>query len=115
MVIYGDGSQTRDFVFVEDVVEALVLAATASSVNRAVINIGSGQEISINELASLVMRTTGKRVNVLHNQEHSGGVSRLVADVHQAQKLLRWTSKTETEQGLRLTLQHDPRFAHSKP
>ena len=115
MVIYGDGSQTRDFVFVDDVVEALLLAATASSVNRAVINIGSGQEVSINDLASQVMRTTGKRVNVLHNQEHSGGVSRLVADVRQAQKLLGWTPRTEIEQGMQLTLQRDPRFAHNKP
>lgn len=110
LVIFGDGSQTRDFVYVDDVVEALVLAATAGDVNRAVINIGSGQGVSINELAAKVAQVTGKRVNVLHNQAQPGGVSRLVADVTRAQQLLGWTPRTDLEQGLRLTLERDPRF-----
>jgi UDP-glucose 4-epimerase len=110
LVILGDGTQTRDFVYVDNVVDALVLAATATDVNRAVINIGSGQEVSINELAAMVARVTGKRANVLHNRTHSGGVSRLVADVKLAQTLLGWAPRTSLEEGLRLTLEHDPRF-----
>jgi UDP-glucose 4-epimerase len=110
LVIFGDGAQTRDFVYVDDVVDALVLAATASDVNRAVINIGSGQEVSINDLAAKVARVTGKKVNVLHNRGQSGGVSRLVADVTLARELLDWTPRTGLEQGLRLTLENDPRF-----
>ncbi len=110
LVIFGDGTQTRDFVFVEDVLDALVAAATATDVNRAVINIGSGQEVSINELASLVARVTGKELSVLRNTGQSGGVSRLVADVNLAQQLLGWSPHTELEAGLHLTLQRDPRF-----
>jgi UDP-glucose 4-epimerase len=110
VVIFGDGSQSRDFVFLDDVVDALVAAATATDVNRAVINIGSGQEVSINELADSVARVTGRRVNVLHNQTQSGGVSRLLADVNLARQLLGWTPATELEAGLRLTLKHDARF-----
>jgi UDP-glucose 4-epimerase len=110
VVIFGDGTQSRDFVFVNDVVDALVAASTATDVNRAVINIGSGQEISINELADSVVRITGHRLNVLHNQTQSGGVSRLVADVSLARQLLGWTSCTELETGLRLTLERDARF-----
>ena len=110
VVIFGDGSQSRDFVFLDDVVDALAAAATATDVNRAVINIGSGREVSINELADCVARVTGRRVNVLHNQTQPGGVSRLVADVSLARQLLGWRPGTELEVGLRLTLERDPRF-----
>jgi UDP-glucose 4-epimerase len=114
LVIIGDGTQTRDFVFVDDVVDALMAASTATDVNRAVINIGSGQEISINELAGRVVRVAGKRANVLHNLAQPGGVSRLVADVHLARQLLGWAPGTDLDQGLRLTLERDPRFHRDK-
>ncbi|MGD8463010.1 MAG: NAD-dependent epimerase/dehydratase family protein [Anaerolineae bacterium] len=113
LVIFGDGTQTRDFVYVDDVVAALVSAATATAVNRAVINIGSGREISINDLAAQVAQATGQRVSILHNQDHTGGVVRLVADVTQAQKLLAWQPQVQLEEGLRLTLDRDPRFRQS--
>lgn len=114
LVIFGDGTQTRDFVFVDDVVGALLASATARDVNRAVINIGSGQEISINDVAAHVARVTGKRVNVLYNPGQSSGVSRLVADVGRARELLGWMPTTELEEGLRLTLEGDPRFWQGK-
>lgn len=110
LVIFGNGTQTRDFVFLDDTVDALVAAATATDVNRAVINVGSGWEISINDLATRVARVSGKQVSVLHNQGQDGGVSRLVADVRLAQDLLGWEPRTELEEGLRLTLERDPRF-----
>lgn len=110
LVIFGDGTQTRDFVFLDDVVDALVAAATATDVNRAVINVGSGREININDLAACVGRVSGKKISVLHNQGHEVGVSRLVADVGLARELLGWAPHTELEEGLRLTLERDPRF-----
>jgi UDP-glucose 4-epimerase len=110
LVIFGDGTQTRDFVFLDDAVDALVAAATATDVNRAVINVGSGWEISINDLAACVARVSGKQVSVLHNQGQEGGVSRLVADVDVARDLLGWEPRTVLEEGLRLTLERDPRF-----
>jgi UDP-glucose 4-epimerase len=114
LVIFGNGEQTRDFVFVDDVVDALVAAATATDVNRAVINIGCGQEVSINELASDVASLAGKQVHVLHNREHGVGVSRLVADVERARRLLSWTPHTDLKQGLRCTMERDPRFCLGK-
>jgi UDP-glucose 4-epimerase len=97
-----------------DVVDALVAAATASDVNRAVINIGSGQEVSINALAVRVGQVTGKRINILHNRMQLGGVSRLVADVSLARQLLGWSPCTDLDEGLRLTLENDPRFRDRK-
>jgi UDP-glucose 4-epimerase len=110
LVIFGDGTQTRDFVYVDDVVDALVRAATASDANRMVINIGSGCEVSMNELAARVGQATGERVNILHNPAQPGGVSRLVADVRLAHDLLGWTPTTDLTDGLCLTLDRDPRF-----
>jgi len=114
LVILGDGSQTRDFVYVDDVVDALLAAATATAVNRAVINVGSGREISINELAACVARVTGQEVSVLHNRGQSAGVSRLVADVGLAKQLLDWEPHTHLEQGLKLILERDPRFQQNR-
>ena len=60
MVVFGSGAQTRDFVYVDDVVEGLVAAATAPDVDRRIINVGSGRETSINELVEVVGRVIGK-------------------------------------------------------
>ena len=65
---------------------------------------------SINDLAASVARVSGKRVSVLHNQGQEGGVSRLVADVGLARELLGWAPRTKLEDGLRLTMERDPRF-----
>lgn len=113
IVIFGDGTQTRDFVFVDDVVEALVSAATADRANRAIINIGSGEEVSIRDLARHVVRITEKKASVLYNQTVSGGVSRSVADVRLARELLGWAPRTSLEEGLRLMIERDPRFRAS--
>jgi UDP-glucose 4-epimerase len=110
LVIFGDGNQTRDFVYVDDVVDALVAVATAGEVNRAVINIGSGQETSIHDLAGRIARATGRKADVLYNRTQSWGVSRLVADVTLAQRLLGWRPRTGLDQGLRLILERDSRF-----
>ena len=110
LVIFGDGTQTRDFVYVDDVVDALIAATTATDVNRAVINIGSGQEVSINDLAAKVAKAIGKQTNILHNRGQAAGVSRLVADVSLAKELLGWMPRTDLDLGLQRTLDRDPRF-----
>lgn len=110
IVIFGDGRQTRDFVCVNDVVAALETAATADNINRKVINIGSGQETSINQLAEMIAHVTGRTVNIIHNREKSGGAPRLVADIRQAKILLGIEAVTPLEAGLRLLLEKDGRF-----
>jgi len=111
LVIFGSGEQTRDYVYVDDVVEALVAAATATDVDRRVINIGCGGETSVNDLVRLVARATGRQVEVLHSPASSGGVSRLSADITIAEKLLRYRPQVDLAQGLRRTMKNDPRFA----
>jgi UDP-glucose 4-epimerase len=113
LVIFGGGGQTRDFVYVDDVVEALVATATSADVDRRIINVGSGRETSINDLAALVARVTGRRVDVIHSPAESGGVARLCADLTAARRLLRYAPNVELREGLRLTLERDPRFQES--
>lgn len=110
LIIFGSGRQTRDFVYLDDVVEALVTSATASDVDRRIINVGSGQEVSINELAELVARITGRGVEVLHSPAESGGVSQLCADLSIAKHLLSYEPRVDLAKGLHLTLERDPRF-----
>ena len=110
VVIFGDGQQTRDYVYVKDVVEALIAAATAVNINRQVINIGSGVETNLNDLVNQMEIVTGRSVNRLYNGEKSGGVPRLVADISRAQALLGFRPQTNLAAGLRLMLQEDERF-----
>ncbi len=115
LVIFGGGNQTRDFVYVDDVVDALVAAATAPDADRRIINVGSGQETSINELALLVLKVVGRDVETIHSPAQGGGVSRLCADITLARRLLNYRPRISLEEGLRLTLKRDPRFAHGAP
>jgi len=113
LVIYGNGKQSRDFVYVSDVVDALVAAAKASSVDRAVINVGSGQEVAINALVDAIERVTGRTAHRLYNEMESGGVSRLVADVSLARDKLDFRPKVDLETGLKRTLAEDEQFRKS--
>jgi UDP-glucose 4-epimerase len=110
LVVHSDGAQTRDYVFVDDVVSAMVAAATAPNVNGLVINIGSGTETSIRELVRKVGEATGREVESLFNSNTSGGVSRMCADITLAVQKLNYRASIKLDEGLRLTLQRDPRF-----
>jgi UDP-glucose 4-epimerase len=110
LVIFGDGTQTRDFVYVDDVVDALVAAATADSVDRAIINVGSGQGTNINQLAQRIGLATERSVRLLHSQAKDGGVPRLVADLTLAQEKLGFRPRFSLEEGLRRLLALDPRL-----
>jgi UDP-glucose 4-epimerase len=110
LVVNGDGNQTRDYVYVDDVVAAMVAAATAGGINGLVLNVGSGTETSLRILSRLVIEVTGSQANVVYNPQTSGGVSRLCADLTQAGLKLNYRPLVPLEEGLRLTLERDPRF-----
>jgi UDP-glucose 4-epimerase len=111
LVVHGDGQQTRDFVYIDDVVLALVASATASEVDRRVINVGSGRETSINQLIALLERVTAREAHVIHVGSENGGVTRLVADVSLARRLLGYKPRFGLEGGLWLLLENDAQFA----
>lgn len=115
VVIFGDGQQSRDFVYISDVVQALVQAATAKEVNRKVLNIGSGKETTVYALVDAIETATGKKVSRVWNREKTGGVQRLVADITQAKELLGFQPQVSLAQGLQNMLIHDPRFKAGEP
>jgi len=109
-IVFGDGEQTRDFVYIDDVVQALAAAGVAPNVDRQIINIGSGQERSINQAAETIGEVVGKGPRLLHNREKSGGTERLVADIAKAQVLLDYRPRIQLEAGLKMLYRNDPLF-----
>jgi UDP-glucose 4-epimerase len=113
LIVHGDGEQTRDYVYVDDVAGAMVAAATAPGIDRQVINVGSGCETSVNQLVAAIGKALGKpRLEPIHNTAHSGGVTRMCADIRRAKELLGFAPSVSLEEGLSLTLSRDPRFSH---
>jgi UDP-glucose 4-epimerase len=107
IVIHGDGNQTRDYVYVDDVVDAMVSAAAAPEVNKLTINVGSGTETSVRELAKLAIEVTGGKPEVVYNPRNEGGISRLCADITIAEERLGYAPKVSLVEGLTSTLTHD--------
>ncbi|MFH1445806.1 MAG: NAD-dependent epimerase/dehydratase family protein [Chloroflexota bacterium] len=110
LVIHGDGNQTRDYVYIDDVVNAMVSAAIAANIDQQVINVGSGIETSIRELAHLIVEVTGKKPEEVYNPRVSGGVSRMCADIGLAEEKLNYLPLISLNMGIRLTLERDPQF-----
>lgn len=89
MVIFGDGSQTRDFTYVSDTARGILMAGLADEAVGETINLGSGREITINELAREVAAVVGQPdAPVIHDNPRPGDVLRLCADTTKAQQLL---------------------------
>ena len=114
LVIHNSGTQTRDFVYLDDVVDALIIASTTSKVDGKTINIGSGKETSIVDLAERVLDLTGAKTETIYNPKAKGGVSRMRADISRAKALLGYKPKTALTDGLIKTQNEDPRFNSTK-
>ena len=114
LVVHGDGNQTRDYVYVDDVISAMVAAATAPNLNGLVVNVGSGVETSLRSLTKLMLNVTGSSANVVFNSQTSAGLSRLSADLTLAGQKLNYKPAIRLEKGLRLTLQRDLRYKNTK-
>ena len=101
-IIYGSGKQTRDYTFVKDTIEAYDAVLNHRKRIEEPINFGTGKEISILDLANLIIRISGKegKLKPVHVDGRPGEVSRLIADASKAKKLLGWEPKYTLEQGL---------------
>ncbi len=110
IVIHGNGEQTRDYVYIDDVVEAMVAASSVPDINRLVINVGSGKETSINDLVKKVLEITGAKPEIVTNKSHDSGPSRMRAELAIAKKKLNYSPKYNLEQGLLKTIEKDARF-----
>ncbi|MFB3890237.1 MAG: SDR family oxidoreductase [Candidatus Bathyarchaeia archaeon] len=100
-IVYGDGEQTRDFVYVQDVVEANMLALSSKSAVGESINVGSGVATSVNRIAQTLKALVKKeKLENVYEKPRSGDVRCSLADLTKAQSLLRYCPKHSLEEGL---------------
>ena len=100
VVIYGDGRQTRDFTYVDDVVKANLLAAKSDFCGKA-FNIGGGNRLSVNDLVNLIGDLLNKKAGVKHSDTQKGDVRHTWAHIELAEKELGWQPRVNINEGLR--------------
>ena len=102
--VFGDGEQTRDFVYVDDVVRANLLAMSAGRLNGDVINVACGKGLSINELLRLLREIVDSKVVADYEGPRAGEVRHSVGDIERARRLLAYAPRVEMKAGLEKTV-----------
>lgn len=100
ILIHGDGTQTRDFVYVDDIVRANVHAATTEKAVGTAFNIGTGTEVSIRELAEEIRDIAGSESEIRHVKRRDGDISESVADISLAKDVLGYDPEYDIRKGL---------------
>ncbi|RKL61640.1 NAD-dependent epimerase/dehydratase family protein [Thermoanaerobacteraceae bacterium SP2] len=105
-VIYGDGEQSRDFTYIDNVVEANILAATSEKVGHGeVINIACGKRISLNQLVQKLNEILGTDVRPIYDKPRVGDVKHSLASIEKAERLLGYHVKVSLDEGLRKVIE----------
>ncbi len=102
--IFGDGFQTRDFIYVEDVIDAIV-KSMKMDIDFNIFNIGSGKSLSINSLAKIFSKILDRELKIIHSKPRKGDIRHSYANIDKAKKILGWVPKTSIEDGLRRMLE----------
>ena len=103
-VVHGDGEQSRDFCFIDNVVDANLRAAAAAEVSGQVFNIACGAATSLNQVLVLLGQALGRTIEARHEPARAGDVRHSLADISRARKLLGYTAPVSFPVGLRRTL-----------
>jgi len=105
-VIYGDGEQSRDFTYIDNVVAANLSAASSVGASGKVINVANGQRITLNELLAELKELTGKQdVKAEYREARVGDVRHSLADITRAREFLNYESKVGLREGLKRTIE----------
>jgi nucleoside-diphosphate-sugar epimerase len=105
-VIFGDGNQFRDFIFVKDVVKANLLAANGNKAQGKILNIGTGKFIRVNELWEMICQLAGYNIEPKYEPERPGDVRESVANIDFAKKYLGFEPEYTFENGLKETFEY---------
>jgi UDP-glucose 4-epimerase len=117
VTIHSDGEQTRDFVYIEDVVSAWLVAINNQRTYGEIFNIGFGRDISINQLAELVLKSNGKdrkNYSVQYSPKRPGDQRKTRADISKAREILGWVPETALEEGMNRTIEWANGHWHKK-
>jgi len=104
--IHGDGTQSRDFTYIDNVVEANVLAAKAPAAPGEVFNVGCGSRVSLLEIVAKLEAIVGRRLERRHTPSRAGDVPHTLADVSKAKRLLGYAPLVDFDEGFRRTVEH---------
>ncbi len=106
LLIHGDGRQTRDFMYVEDTAHWLVELAGVEALVGEVVNIGSGLDTSVGELASMITSATGSSSEIVHVDPRPGDLPKLQADISKVRALVPFELEVDLREGLRRTIDY---------
>ncbi len=108
--IYGDGGQTRDFIYIDDLINALILAATTENIGGETFQIASNKETTVGEITNKlvkIMKECGvKNINVINGETRVGDVKRNFSDTRKAKSRLGWVPTMNQDEGLRNTVEY---------
>ena len=104
-VVFGDGTQSRDFTYIDNVVAANLSAASAPNAPGKIINVANGKRVTLNELLDELKQLTGKAdVTAEYREPRVGDVKHSLADISMAREILGYESKVDLREGLQRTL-----------
>ena len=105
-MIFGDGEQSRDFTYIDNVVQANLLAMSAEHLNGEVVNIACGKRTSLNQLLNILKGILGSKVSPVYQEPRKGDVKHSLADISRGKKILNYDPKIGIEVGLRKTVEY---------
>jgi len=103
--VYGDGEQSRDFTFVDNVVEANLLAARAEHTAGQAVNIACGQAVTVNQVIDMINSAVGKKVKPIYAESRPGDVKHSLADISLAEEVIGYKPVVQFEDGLKLAIE----------
>ena len=104
--IFGDGEQSRDFTFIENVVSANILAATATDASGRTFNVACGKAVKLNEVIELIAELTGKTIEANYEDARTGDIRNSLADITAASEVLGYQPLVDFREGLSRTIDH---------
>jgi nucleoside-diphosphate-sugar epimerase len=104
-LIFGDGEQTRDFTYVENAVQANLLACEAPNASGKVFNVGVGGRVSLNQVTQVLAKISGNQLEVRRDPPREGDIRDSQADISQARELLGYDPQVDFEEGIRRTFE----------
>ena len=105
-IVFGDGEQSRDFVYIDNVVQANLLAMFAKHLYGEVINIGCGKKTSLNRLLDVLKEILGSKVSAIYQEARKGDIRESLADIQKGKEILNYKPQVGIEAGLKMTVDY---------
>jgi nucleoside-diphosphate-sugar epimerase len=103
--VHGDGTNSRDFTYIDDAVEANILAATVSAADGQLFNVARGEQVTINELVKTINTVLGTHIEPAYGPERPGDIKHSLADISKARSVLGYDPKVSLVEGIRRTIE----------